>query len=165
MKKVKKVVKAKAVKDNGKSLYRMLVWALVLIAAFILLAKSDSRLSPIKEPKVSQSSIQLIGPNGELNGFGTALKSSNKGGFELNVTAFLEDPQKDKCYYVLLTEGGEGYEDLFAGKMSKSGDVYSLNFTSSSDHYTYRQIVVFSASEAEMQEGAGAIVLTGTFPE
>jgi hypothetical protein len=164
MKKVKKPVKI--VKDNnGNPLIRNLGWLIIIFIVLALLFKSDSKLSPVKDTKTLQSSTQLIGPNGELDGFGTALKTTGKNGFELNVTIFLEDPPNDKNYYVMLTQGGDGFGDLLAGKMSKSGDVYSLNYTSSSDKYVYGDLVVISASETEIQEGTGAVVLTGTFSE
>lgn len=165
-KKSKKSVRFSEAKEAKlrSSTYKFLFLSGLVLLLLFFLFKQKPGLKPTVLNDQLQSSVQLTKPDGQLNGFGTALKSYDGKTFELNVTTFLNEPSKGKAYFVYLKGASGDVRDIFAGRLTKSGDVYSLNYMSGDDLYSYRELIVIEADDKSKDAPTGPTILKGSFP-
>jgi hypothetical protein len=162
-KKVKKAEKRES-KSSKNFTSKFLLVSAAILAILFLLFKDRSGVTPTIKSDVIQNTAQLAKPSGELNGFGTVLKTWDGKTYELSATAFVSKPSANKSYYVILKADSEDVADKFLGKMVLSGDVYSLNYSSTESLYSYKKVEIVEASDSEVESGkTGTVILTGQF--
>ncbi len=119
-----------------------------------------------KEPG-PQLAIAQLASSGKNSGMGSATKNLNVSNYEIYTTAFLNTPPSGQGYYVWLRDGGNSMsETLLLGKMEKSGDVYSLNYSANENYHSYKEVVVALQKDSDAKAGKlEGEVLVGEFVE
>lgn len=138
-----------------------LLGAVILILVIILGGKFFEN-QKLKEPKVIESSAQVSSTSDKYYGLVTASKSWNESVSLVNVTGFLDKPKAGYAYYVYLKGNGSDLKDMKLGKMELSGDAFSLNYTSTTNLFAYKNLFVTLQPENNSDKAENT-VLSGTF--
>lgn len=151
--------------QNSSSIfYKFVILAIAALLVWSFVSKKAVK-PVVPEPVIVQSNTQLSSSTPKYSGMGTAGKElvDNKN-YTLNVTAFLDKPAAGFGYYVYLKGNGADLKDKLIGKMELAGDVFSLNYSSDSSAFSYKDVVVTRETEEQVKTGnIGTVVLTGTF--
>lgn len=134
-------------------------WPIIILVVLVVLGliKFGKREPVI--PKIQENLSQLTSVD-KYVGNAVASNSFSDNKYRLSITAFLSTPPDGQVYKARLTSDTIDPKTVELGELNSAGDVYTLNYESTTDYSGYKTLEIVTLTTKTNNE---QVLLKGTF--
>lgn len=134
-------------------------WPIIILVVLVVLGliKFGKREPVI--PKIQENLSQLTSVD-KYVGNAVASNSFSDNKYRLSITAFLSTPPAGQVYKARLTTDTIDPKTVELGELNSAGDVYTLNYESTTDYSGYKTLEIVTLTTKTNNE---QVLLKGTF--